>query len=223
MISSTKHYVDSCVQTSPIVSPRLPVLDIEYADNMNEHACRQTSVSNSTLDNTLENNGANMLGACTEEIHVDPPQAQSNYGQLGYKRNRPSDLGGTALVNPTLQSRIVSLPTNFAIDDLSEQLACSAITGSRSVSMPAACRHFASLDKNESGNSSGDSFCDLANESGDICSQAIYRSPDLPRTPSPPSTPESVEIIEDSCRLPDTFLQRRQRTKNEIKTGDEGT
>jgi hypothetical protein len=42
------------------------------------------------------------------------------------------------------------------------------------------------------------------------------RSPDLPCTPSPPSTPDSVEFVDNSVHFPDAFLRVDAKQQKDI-------
>ncbi|KAH7913667.1 hypothetical protein BJ138DRAFT_569059 [Hygrophoropsis aurantiaca] len=95
--------------------------------------------------------------------------------------------------------RVVSMPENVA-----EYAPTSP--GRRIVSMPEALRPaFEPSNNSLYSPSSGDSFGSIIENRNRI---RVKTPADVPRTPSPPSSPESVLIINGNARLPDAFLRR---------------
>ena len=78
--------------------------------------------------------------------------------------------------------------------------------------MPGAYRHFATVDSAFEGiATTQDSPSFSIGPEGDSRMHESLRSVGLPETPSPPSSPDSILIIENNSHLPDTFLHTRRK------------
>lgn len=206
---NVKRYTDKSTQTSPVLSPRAltksckvwqPAIGtslLQDATTTGEEALRVIKYVSLLGKSGLPASQNVILGTPVKCTKPRIPYAQ------------PSLLpNGTISLKVQEKRRIVSLPEKLEAETASE-LAQSLVTNSRSISMPAAFRHFASLGLTEDDMSMHYTSSFTTDEEENIRALGSPASPDLPHTPSPPSTPESVEIIEERNRLPDSFLQKK--------------
>jgi hypothetical protein len=102
-----------------------------------------------------------------------------------------------------VERRVVSMPE----DKNAQYVASDHPSGSRVVSMPEYVATAVDLSLDISGSfSAGTSFeSDVGKRRVKVCPSAS----DIPRTPSPPSSPDSVLIINNDAQLSDGFLRRK--------------
>lgn len=221
--NSDKKFVDACVQTSPIVratfNQSILDFDIPLATLKEDfQVSASAGVGESLLQNaTLSSGDTGVLDLVTRF-----PRTPSKAVKSSLPSARPSQFTGL-VVDSNLQRRIVSLPENLGIDTLKEDIARSILSGPRSVSMPAAYRHFATLDTSIEERKlarNTPSFSTDCEEDSRI--QVFLRSPGLPETPSPPSSPDSIEIIENSAHLPESFLHNKRKPTKEASVHRKG-
>lgn len=221
--NSDKKYVDACVQTSPIVlaTSNQSILDVDIPLSTLKEDFRVSAsagVGESLLQNaTLSSGDTSVLDLVTRF-----PRTPSKAVKNSLPSARPSQFA-SLVMDSNLQRRIVSLPENLGIDTLKENIARSILSGSRSVSMPAAYRHFATLDTSSEERKlarNTPSFSTDCEEDSQI--QVFLRSPGLPETPSPPSSPDSIEIIENSAHLPESFLHNKRKPTKEASVHHKG-
>lgn len=113
--------------------------------------------------------------------------------------------------------RIVSMPENKS----EAPSTLSQSHGKRVVSMPDRVRPVLgpSVDLFQSPCAAGDSFGSYSGRSDRV---RVFRAPsDVPQTPSPPSSPESLLIIAAGTQLPEGFL-RRKYSPEPLVEEDEG-
>ncbi|THH02927.1 hypothetical protein EW145_g6684 [Phellinidium pouzarii] len=196
-----KRYADACVQTSPTIS----------ATRVNDGSEKlKTPLAHNRLKRVTYAEDS-LSGICLEEnsvIHRVFPRTPVNRVKTYLAHN-----GAPLTAQAQTQRRIVSLPDQHGSNALSERLALSLVSNSRSVSMPSAFQRFAgSGDESMSMHASSSFSIDGADYSRLHASP--HWTPDLPQTPSPPSTPDSIEIIENSFHLPDAFLRSQEGSKH---------
>ncbi|KAI5115236.1 hypothetical protein M0805_003761 [Coniferiporia weirii] len=186
-------YADACVQTSPILSATRfnDGSDIFKAQSLARERLKRVTYAE---DSSYE------AATCARRVFPRTPVNRM-------KTFLPPNCS-PLVVQAQAQRRLVSLPEQLGLDVLAEKLACSLVTGSRSVSMPSHLRQFVgpgSRDESVSVQTSSS----LSLDEGDSSRLRTYSNwlSDLPNTPSSPSTPDSIEIIENSFHLSDTFLR----------------
>lgn len=220
-LTADKNYVDACVQTSPVICAT--VVQVEDSDLPGAILKEdfQASVASPALVSLLQPTSTSKCNATgTSETIRSRTPLRAIKNSLPFAR--PSQFAGL-VVEDSLQRRIVSLPEGLGADVLKDNVARSILTESRSVSMPAAYRHFATLDSApEERNIARNTPSFSTDCEGDSHIQVSFRSHGLPETPSPPSSPESIEIIENNAHLPDSFLHTKRKQRREANEYDEG-
>ncbi|KDQ57842.1 hypothetical protein JAAARDRAFT_194109 [Jaapia argillacea MUCL 33604] len=107
----------------------------------------------------------------------------------------------------TISSRIVSLPDNSPFISARALLEANSL---RAVSLPQDFKAVANATRSFSDDAEVSlcaDFSDVSLHERSLRKRICSRSSDLPRTPSPPSSPESVVFIANHSHLPDAFLR----------------
>ncbi|KAJ7045732.1 hypothetical protein C8F04DRAFT_988991 [Mycena alexandri] len=133
------------------------------------------------------------------------PPISRKHAQLPY--SRPSQLNGTiqrVLSLPETSPRVVHVPRETRGVSLSERPRVS----------------LSSSDNTTESTSAETSFLS-ENRSGSSRARRSFPSSDMPHTPSPPSSPESVMIIGNDMQVPISFLRRKAKS-NRVYEDDSG-
>jgi len=152
-------------------------------------------------------------------LHLSPTPSPfaschtSRRPQLPYSRPTESHV---------LAKRVVSLPER-SFDDMG---AVHDVAGMRVVSLPEPMKCLPQSTDNASylnsfGTSADTSCVSSRSNSGD---RELYAYPelDIPRTPTPPSSPDSVLIIDNDVHLPNLFLYQPGHSHKNTVTEDDG-
>lgn len=205
--SLAKTYADACVQTSPVVyATQMPNISdtIRLTPQQKQQSpSRSIEISNS--------NKAISYGLDSKAKAPQPRTPLKAISKNTLSFALPSQHTALALQESS-KRRIVSLPTKASPESTQEKITRSILIGTRSVSMPGAYRHFATVDSVFEGIATAqDSPSFSIGPEGDSRMHESLRSVGLPETPSPPSSPDSILIIENNSHLPDTFLHTRRK------------
>jgi hypothetical protein len=199
-----KHYVDRAIQTDLQDLPFDPVPGSTHA------------LIHKKADDPYAWHSLATLAEPSVALHLSPsPSAPasrriSKRSQLLY--NRPIE-------SHVLAKRIVSLPESPS------EIACDLraahdTAGMRIVSLPEAMKYSPQSTDNAScldsfRTSADTSHTSSGNDLGNDlshCKLRAYSKLDIPRTPSPPSSPDSVLIIDNDIHLPNLFLYGHKHT-----------
>ena len=126
----------------------------------------------------------------------------------------------SALVEP--QRRVVSLPDQLGPELISQRFANSLVTSSRNVSMPTPLQRFRQAGLVFEEYPGTDSSTSVSYEEECSVPQNYTHTNDLLHTPSLPSTPNSIEIIDGSFHVPDAFLRNQGHSGGAMKTVPKG-
>lgn len=208
-MSEEKQYLDQCTQTSPGIA--------EDAD-----AGRNTEPAEAAVDavaDAQDTSQTSILSASSLIIHTRPPTpTTSEFGdgsvdggsppatihtavralkhpQVTYLR--PAAPGAQTLKSPS--ARIVSLPETVS------KFSARQETSRRVVSMPERGQHAVLLSPG--GSSYTDDFLPEIESPGRVRVHSV--ATDMPHTPSPPSSPDSVVFIANKSPLADGFLRQK--------------
>ncbi|KZT26699.1 hypothetical protein NEOLEDRAFT_201284 [Neolentinus lepideus HHB14362 ss-1] len=192
-----KDYVDRGIQTSPF-PPVLQVAEKPKTEDVHDSNSRQS------LDTGAYSHSFAPDEAELSLFHVD--RRSYSYQQL--TRRRPSHLKDEG-------SRIVSFPETEP--EYSVKAALEPTTA-RVVSMPQRQRRRSSVSFSTAVDHSGSMEPSDTSRSEEYLLRKRTRtrtsSHDTPRTPSPPSSPESVVFIANDAQLPEAFLRRKKSVSN---------
>lgn len=188
-VHQSKQYVDASTQTSPVSS-----------------ATRDTKATNLPIKRVM------YAGEDLVDTHSTPPERLKRVYPKSPAKPYFALNAPPFAVEAYTQRRVVSHPEAITT---SSELSRSVLVNPRCVSMPSHVQHFASTvqlsDDSGSGLSGSFSVDEMDQSRPHLAS---YWSPS-----SLPPTPDSVEIIDNSFRLPDVFLRHENGTK---KTDNEG-
>ncbi|TFK54171.1 hypothetical protein OE88DRAFT_1654700 [Heliocybe sulcata] len=198
-------YIDRGVQTSPF-RPALHATEKSNDEDVSGPISRQFE-DKSAHGRIPTQDGTELILSRTE---------RRAYGYQQLTRRRPAHLKDDG-------GRIVSLPETES--EYSAKVILESTT-SRVVSMPERQRRRSSV-----------SFSTSVDHSGSIEQSDVSRSEEYslrrrtrpstrtssgtPRTPSPPSSPESVVFISDDAQLPEAFLRRRKSAHGKPSAADD--
>ena len=132
---------------------------------------------------------------------------------------RPSG-SGSSLAPSKEVNRAVSLPSDIeSIPSASNFLNC-LLENNRNVSMPASFKGFSSFPCASQQNSRKLLSPFSVNSPENSLALGSSGSLDLPATPSPPSSPDSVEIISGRNQIIDPFIRNKNRYEIDDRDGD---
>ncbi|TFY70619.1 hypothetical protein EVG20_g2384 [Dentipellis fragilis] len=199
--SEAKTYVDRGVQVG---SPALPAISLQEELIQKEHdtsLCDITSsainISQVSYSSAYTQSSQGSPSPLTAERVLKPPQLPAN---------RPS----SSHINPE-SSRIVSLPETAPLFTGKRALKGSM----RVVSMPdrvtpggfSTDNSLSSSDRIDVSVYSGESYTSMEDDNSGT--RLSHSHQDVPHTPSPPSSPDSILIIENNGELSEAFLRPR--------------
>jgi hypothetical protein len=203
-----KNYVDQAIQTEvqdslfePVLGQTHTSIELEKGDSAYTHSLAEPSVT---------------LHLLSQSPSASASLRTPKRSQLLYSRPTESHV---------LAKRMVSLP-EFPFEVPCDSRTAHDAAGMRIVSLPKAMIWSPqSIDKasylDSFGTSADTSHTSSGNDLGHrkLCA---YSKLDIPRTPSPPSSPESVLIIDNDIHLPNLFLYGHSH-KNMVTEDDGGT
>ncbi|KAH7929854.1 hypothetical protein BV22DRAFT_1109620 [Leucogyrophana mollusca] len=217
-MSSSKEYVDRGVQAStPPPNTRLPDSDLALVLIASGTVPRRASHATLSFNSPSCSPSRSPLsrresGAYSHSFPLDSPTSPVRATLISRRvpkrkalpYSRPSEANRD-------EKRVVSMPENVP------EYARVPV-GTRVVSMPEDLRPaFEPSLESVYSPSTGDSFGSYLEKRNRI---HVHPPADVPHTPSPPSSPESVLIIDGDAQLPDAFLRRKYSP--ELDDYDEG-
>lgn len=219
---SGKDYVHQGVQTLPPV-PELELAEI--GEDSYDEPCSDSSYITTTF--SRDQLYSRLSGAYSHSLATNSPTSVSGpVRSPGSRRQRhPQIIYGRPTELKSSNRRVVSLPENLPPRII--QLEAAKPNTLRIVSMP---------DRPRPGLSGSDISMELYEQSESSCtdmsrfsttdSSAYHRHRgyprDIPETPSPPSSPESIMIISNNSHVPLSFL-RQKSDLHDMDSDDNGS
>lgn len=215
---SGKGYVDRCVQTLSLV-PEIAGEFTESKEDSYDKTCSEISYTNSEdsrgqLDPRLNSAYSHSL-ATNSPMSVSSPVRSPGLSRRHREQqiiySRPAEL-------KTVKRRFVSLPEH---SPRTVELGAMRIVSMPDRPMPTLSNSDLSVEIFEH---SGSSCTDMSHPS--VTDSSVYRRHcghphDMPRTPSPPSSPESIIIIGNNAQVSLSFLRQKCDTR-EMFSDDNG-